>query len=67
MKVSRLAALAAVITMAASALWAAADPGVSFIGRGGIPGNSLDESGLMEISARKMFRQTAFLKLLSAV
>ncbi len=46
MKVSRIAAFAAVITMGASTMWGAADPGVAFVGRGAIPGNTLDESGL---------------------
>jgi len=44
MKVCRKTALAALV-LAASSLWAA-DPGVAFIGRGEIAGNSLDGSGL---------------------
>ncbi len=44
MKACRKAALAAV-ALAASSLWAA-DPGVTFIGRGQIAGNALDSSGL---------------------
>lgn len=45
MKALKRVALVTLIA-SASALWGAADPGVTFIGRGEIPGNSLDKSGL---------------------
>jgi len=42
----RRAIVSAFLTLAASTLWAAAEPGVTFIGRGAVPGNALDKSGL---------------------
>lgn len=45
MKILMQAAFAA-LTLTASSLWAA-DPGVTFIGRGTIPGSASDKSGLM--------------------
>ena len=39
-------AVVAVVSFAAGTLWGQADPGIKFIGRGAIPGNQADKSGL---------------------
>ena len=39
-------AVVAVVCFAAGTLWGQADPGIKFIGRGAIPGNHADKSGL---------------------
>src|SRR5262245_45033229 len=42
----RRATVLAIVNLAATALWGASEPGITFIGRGEIPGSLLDKSGL---------------------
>jgi hypothetical protein len=46
MTMIRRAMLLAIMSFAATALWGASEPGITFIGRGEIPGSQLDKSSL---------------------
>ena len=46
---NRRPAVLAIVSLAATTLWGASEPGITFIGRGEIPGNSADKSGLAGI------------------